>query len=50
MTVGEAVRIIESLDMMCKRCVNYEICQGSGCEPKKVLNTFITETVLEKEV
>ena len=27
----------EAIKIMCERCINYEVCQGTGCEPKKVL-------------
>ena len=26
-----------ALEIMCHRCRMYEVCQGSGCTPKKVL-------------
>jgi hypothetical protein len=29
--------IKEAIAIMCERCINYEMCQGTGCEPKKVL-------------
>lgn len=27
----------EAINVMCKRCINYEVCQGTGCEPKNTL-------------
>jgi hypothetical protein len=27
----------EAIKIMCERCINYEVCQGTGCEPKKIL-------------
>ena len=30
----------EALETMCKRCTNYEVCQGTGCGPKKTLAEF----------
>lgn len=31
----------EALETMCKRCINYEMCQGTGCGPKKELANLI---------
>lgn len=31
----------EAIDVMCRRCINYEVCQGTGCEPKKVLTELV---------
>lgn len=41
-----AVIRMKALDTMCKRCINYEVCQGTGCQPKKTL----TETILKGDV
>lgn len=30
----------EAIETMCKRCTNYDVCQGTGCEPKKTLAEF----------
>lgn len=30
----------EAIDIMCRRCINYEVCQGTGCGPKKVLTEW----------
>ena len=30
----------EALEIMCIRCTNYEVCQGTGCQPKKDLVEF----------
>lgn len=38
--------IKESIETMCKRCINYEICQGTGCAPKNKLENLLE--VLEK--
>lgn len=27
----------EALEIMCRRCKNFEMCQGTGCEPRKKL-------------
>lgn len=34
----------EALETMCRRCINYEVCQATGCEPKKVLQQAIKES------
>lgn len=36
----------ESINIMCKKCTNYEMCQGTGCEPKRTL-TKMYEHYLE---
>ena len=35
----------EALETMCKRCTNYEVCRGTGCEPKKTLAEFPNKVV-----
>jgi len=32
-----------ALNTMCKRCNSHLMCQGTGCEPRRVLNTIIDE-------
>lgn len=27
----------EALETMCERCINHEMCMGTGCAPKKTL-------------
>ena len=38
----------EALDIMCKRCTNYEMCQGTGCNPKNVLAELIEKQTPKK--
>ena len=33
----------EALKIMCERCVNYHMCMGTGCRPKKILEEAIEE-------
>ena len=33
----------KALKQMCKRCINHEICQGTGCTPKKEIKKYIDE-------
>lgn len=35
----------EAIDVMCKRCTNYEVCQGTGCQPKKILVNMPVEVI-----
>lgn len=35
------------LETMCRRCINHEVCEGSGCQPKKDLYKFIMEVRLK---
>lgn len=50
--VGHAkwIRFEQTFESMCRRCVNYEACQGAGCEPLKVLKDFIIEQDLIDDV
>jgi len=50
MTDNKVVRLEQSLESMCRRCVNYEMCQGTGCEPLKMLKSFIIEQDLIDDV
>ena len=36
-------KLLEYLEIMCKRCTNHEICQGTGCTPKKEIKKYIDE-------
>ena len=38
----------EAIEIMCRRCINYEICSGTGCEPKRVLETHNTTDFISK--
>ena len=31
----------DALKIMCERCVNHEICQGTGCTPRHKLQELI---------
>ena len=31
----------EALDCMCKRCMNFAVCNATGCEPKRKLQELI---------
>lgn len=42
-------RMEEHLNTMCRRCINYEVCEGSGCAPKKELRHLIYSMRLVKE-
>ena len=33
--------LLEYLEIMCKRCNNHEICQGTGCTPKIEIKKYI---------
>ena len=33
----------EALATMCKRCECHEMCQGTGCEPRRTLEKLIEE-------
>ena len=39
----------EALETMCTRCTNYEVCQGTGCEPKKTLAKAPSEIIFKLE-
>lgn len=30
-----------ALEIMCAHCINYEVCGGTGCQPKKDLEELI---------
>lgn len=32
-----------ALEIMCARCINYEVCGGTGCQPKNDLKELISE-------
>lgn len=34
----------EAIEIMCRRCINYEVCSGTGCEPKRALKKNFTLT------
>lgn len=36
----------DALETMCRRCANYEMCQGTGCGPKKALTELIADKLL----
>jgi len=38
----------EAIEIMCRRCINYETCSGTGCEPKKTLETHNTTDFISK--
>ena len=38
----------EAIEIMCRRCINYEICSGTGCEPKRILETHNTSDFIAK--
>ncbi len=38
-----------ALETMCKRCINYEMRQGTGCGPKKDLAELIDTVELEEK-
>lgn len=38
----------EAIEIMCRRCINYEICSGTGCEPKRILETHNTSDFISK--
>lgn len=39
--------LVEQLQIMCNRCTNHEMCQGTGCNPKieltELINTYCEE-------
>ena len=37
----------EALDCMCRRCMNFAVCNATGCEPKRKLQELI-DSVNEK--
>lgn len=34
----------EALETMCGRCINHEMCQGTGCNPKNILKELVRKT------
>lgn len=38
----------EAIEIMCRRCINYETCSGTGCEPKRTLETHSTTDFISK--
>lgn len=38
----------EALETMCRRCTNYEMCQGTGCNPKNVLSELVEKQIPKK--
>lgn len=41
-------KLEEHLNCMCERCINHEVCEGTGCTPKKELYRFIMDVRLSK--
>ena len=39
-----------ALETMCKRCIDYEACRGTGCGRKKDLQELIEDIEVEKKV
>ena len=41
----------EAINIMCNRCINHEACQGTGCEPRRILqhqaNEIFDELMIE---
>lgn len=33
--------IKEALEIMCRRCVNNEVCMGTGCSPRNTIQELI---------
>lgn len=40
----------EALETMCKRCINHEMCQGTGCQPKKDLQELVERATPKKPI
>lgn len=40
----------EALEIMCRRCKNFEMCQGTGCEPRKKLIELVERDTPKKVV
>lgn len=40
----------EAIKSMCERCINHEVCQGTGCEPKKILDGLAKELETKDEL
>lgn len=36
----EGNQYLESIKIMCERCINHEICMGTGCTPKNRLKVL----------
>lgn len=34
----------EALKTMCGKCINHEMCQGTGCNPKNILKELVGKT------
>lgn len=34
-------KLLEYLETMCNRCIYHEMCQGTGCTPKKEIKKYI---------
>lgn len=43
----------KALETMCERCINHEMCMGTGCAPKKELEELVkratTGTVISED-
>ena len=39
----------EALTCMCRRCMNYAVCSGTGCEPKNTLQRLIDKAEHEED-
>lgn len=37
----EYAELIDSLNIMCKRCINHNECMGTGCAPRNTLLDLI---------
>ena len=37
----------EALEIMCERCINHEVCCGTGCEPKRIIKEALIKTERE---
>lgn len=38
----------DSLETMCKRCSNHEMCKGTGCSPKNKLQELVDKATPKK--
>lgn len=38
----------EQLEVMCRRCINFEVCEGSGCQPRADLRKLIDDTEADR--
>lgn len=41
-------KLEEHLNCMCERCINHEVCMGTGCAPRNDLHKFLMEVRLTK--